>query len=136
MPVYDIETREQFESLLKQYRVIIVDVWSKSCGPCVALAPRYTELATKYGSDQVVFTKNNADHMIFADVTGLPTILFFVQGALFHKVLGANVKEIEATIIKAIGGNVAVVSQEQNPPENVKVVNKKSQSQYKTYADI
>ena len=156
MTVYDITTQDQLQQLLGQYRVVVVDVYGDFCGPCKAMAPRYEELSKRYASGQIIFTKNNAEHMIFSDVTGLPTILFFLEGQLFHRVLGANVKEIEETIMKAIGSTGSTQSKQPIPPQqpthtqrsarpdgqpmenlvNMGITHKKSQSQYKKYSDI
>jgi thioredoxin 1 len=156
MTVYDIASQDQLQQLFKQYRVVVVDVWGAHCGPCHALAPKYEQLSQKYASASIVFTKNNVEQMIFSDVTGLPTIMFFVNGQLFNKVLGANIKEIEESVVKALqasgsapqapGNNTQTAQAAQQRPErgvletvrkpSENIVNKKSQSSYKTYGDM
>ena len=70
----------------------VVDFWAPWCGPCRMLAPALERLATQHG-DRVRVVKLNTDEnqrtMVRFGVRGLPTLLFFKDGEVVDRVLGA-----------------------------------------------
>ena len=70
----------------------VVDFWAEWCGPCRMLAPVVERLAARHG-DRVRVVKVNADEnqrtSVRFGVRGLPTLLFFREGKLVDRIVGA-----------------------------------------------
>ena len=98
-------TSENFASLKTGNLPLVVDFWATWCGPCRMVAPLLEELAKKYGG-QVVLGKCDVEEN--EDLTGefgirnIPTILFFKNGEVVDKVIGAQPKEKIEEKIKAL----------------------------------
>jgi thioredoxin 1 len=74
--------------------VVIVDCWADWCGPCKMLAPILDELAADDARLTVVKV-DVEEHPEFArqfDVMSFPTLLFFHQGRLVQRLVGARGK--------------------------------------------
>ena len=98
-------TSENFASLKTGNLPLVVDFWATWCGPCRMVAPIIEELAKKY-EGQVVIGKGDVEEN--EDLTGefgirnIPTILFFKNGEVVDKVIGAQPKEKIEEKIKAL----------------------------------
>lgn len=85
-------TTENFESYLNGDLPLVVDLWATWCGPCRMLAPIISELAEEYDGKIVVGkcdVEENDDIAIQFGVRNIPTILFFKNGQLVDKMVGA-----------------------------------------------
>jgi thioredoxin 1 len=80
------------EVVLKSSKPVIVDFWAEWCGPCRMVGPIVKELSEDY-KDQIVVAKLDVDSN--PDVSGkfgirnIPTILFFKNGEVVDKQVGA-----------------------------------------------
>ncbi|GAG45281.1 unnamed protein product [marine sediment metagenome] len=86
-------TDEEFdEKILNSDLPVVVDFWAPWCGPCKAVAPILDKLAEDY-SDKVVIAKVNTDednqYAAQYGVQGIPTMIFFHEGKLIHRQVGA-----------------------------------------------
>jgi thioredoxin 1 len=91
-------TDDNFQSeVLDSDQLVMVDFWATWCGPCRQIAPVIDELAME-NSDQVKVGKLDVDsHQATAmkyQVTNIPTIMFFKNGEMVDKVLGAQPKAV------------------------------------------
>ena len=90
-------TDENFERVIKQYPMVVVDFWAEWCAPCLMLAPTLDALAREYAG-KVVFGKLNVDEnrqtAAKYGIMSIPTLLFFKQGRLVDRVIGAVPKQI------------------------------------------
>ena len=85
-------TDADFDKVIKEKPLVIVDFWAEWCAPCRAIAPIVEDLAKKYAG-QVTFAKLNTDEnpevpQLYM-VMGIPTLLFFKGGKLVDQVVGA-----------------------------------------------
>ena len=86
-------TDEEFdEKILNSDLPVVVDFWAPWCGPCKAVAPILDKLAEDY-SGKVVIAKVNTDeenqYAAQYGVQGIPTMIFFHEGKLAHRQVGA-----------------------------------------------
>ena len=73
---------EQLEQALRNYSIVVVDVWAPWCKPCCKIAPLYDEMASKLMSNNsnIIFLKDNINH---ADshhkelVTSIPSFFIY-----------------------------------------------------------
>ena len=84
---------------------VVIDFWAEWCGPCRMVSPVVEELAKEYDG-KVVIGKMNVDEN---DVTpneysirNIPTILFFKNGQLVDKQIGATQKSVLAAKVEAL----------------------------------
>ncbi len=81
--------------VLDSDKLTIVDFWAEWCGPCRAIGPIIEDLSKEY-SGKVKVGKLNVDHnpevSINYGITSIPAILFFKNGQLVDKLVGAQPK--------------------------------------------
>ena len=99
-------TSENFASLKAGNLPLVVDFWATWCGPCRMVAPIIEELAKTY-EGKVVIGKCDVEECedLTAEfgIRNIPSILFFKNGEVVDKVIGAQpkakfVEKIEALI--------------------------------------
>ena len=88
-------TSENFESLKNGSLPMVVDLWAPWCGPCRMVGPVISELANDYDG-RIVVGKCDVDEeedlAVEFGVRNIPTILFFKNGQLVDKFVGAATK--------------------------------------------
>ncbi len=85
-------TNENFESLKNGNLPLVVDFWATWCGPCRMVGPIISELAEKYDGKIVVgkCDVEEADDLAAEfGIRNIPTILFFKNGEVVDKLVGA-----------------------------------------------
>ena len=86
-------TSENFESLKNGKEPLVVDFWATWCGPCRMVGPVISKLAEKYDGKIVVGkcdVEENEDLASEFGIRNIPTILFFKDGDVVDKVVGAQ----------------------------------------------
>ncbi len=91
-----ILTQENFQSVIRENPNLIIDFWAPWCGPCRMLSPVIEQLATDYAG-RIRFAKCNTDEnqqMAYQlGISAIPSLFFFQNGTVIHKVSGALPKE-------------------------------------------
>ncbi len=86
---------------------VLVDFWAEWCGPCRAIAPIISELATEYsGKAKIgkVDVDNNPETAMKYNVRSIPTLLFFVDGQVRDQMIGAaNKREYQKKLDSLVG---------------------------------
>ena len=88
-------TNENFASLKAGKLPMVVDFWATWCGPCRMVAPIIEELAGTYDGQIVVGKcdgEENDDLAAEFGIRNIPTILFFKNGEVVDKIIGAQPK--------------------------------------------
>ncbi|KAJ8143479.1 hypothetical protein OXX80_001145 [Metschnikowia pulcherrima] len=90
--VATITSTSEFQEALKHDGLVVVDFFATWCGPCKMIAPMVDKFATQYANAK--FIKIDVDQLQEIaqeyEVSSMPTFLFFKDGKVIHKVIGAN----------------------------------------------
>lgn len=101
----DVNDTNFEEVVLKSDKPVLVDFWAEWCGPCRMLTPLVEELYTEYEGKAVV-TKVDVDSSPETaakfGIRNIPTILFFKNGEIVDKQVGAVPKSTLAAKLDAL----------------------------------
>lgn len=82
-----------FEKSVIQSKIpVIVDFWAPWCGPCKMVAPTLEKIAKEYEGKLIVAKVNTDENQEWASrygIQGIPTMLFFSDGKIIHRQVGA-----------------------------------------------
>ncbi len=91
----DVTSKSWEEEVLKHSGAVMVDFWASWCGPCKMIAPVIDELAGEYSGRLKVCklnTDESPDISSQYQIMGIPSLLFFKEGKLVDKMVGAASK--------------------------------------------
>jgi thioredoxin 1 len=88
--------KSDFEKLVSNNRIAVIDFWATWCGPCKNQLKILSEI--EQANAGAVFAKVNIDDEFeLTDLLGIksvPTILIYKNGELMHRLTGLHQKEI------------------------------------------
>ncbi|MDD3079344.1 MAG: thioredoxin [Paludibacter sp.] len=98
-------TDENIKEVINSGKPVVVDFWAEWCGPCRMVGPIVEELAKEY-EGQVIIGKMDVDENVETPNTygirNIPTILFFKDGQVVDKQIGATQKGVLAAKVQAL----------------------------------
>ncbi len=88
-------TDQNLQEVLASGNPVVIDFWAPWCGPCKMMLPIVDELAAEYDG-RVVVGKINVDEndetCATYGIMNIPTMLFFKNGELVNRHVGASRK--------------------------------------------
>ena len=103
--VAEIDELKQFMDAIKS-PYTIVDFYAQWCGPCKAIEPKLNLLSQQYPN--VVFVKVDVDKPSLdsvvnaCKVASLPTFCFFIKGECVDVLVGGDITQLEARLLKML----------------------------------
>jgi thioredoxin 1 len=90
-------TDQNFEEVVINSDVpVMVDLWAEWCGPCKMIHPILDEMADEY-KDKALMVKldvdNNRETAMKYGIRNIPTVLYFKNGEVVDKQVGAVPKK-------------------------------------------
>ena len=96
-------TDSNYKEILTEGKPVVVDFWAPWCGPCKMVGPIIEELATEF-EGQVIIGKcdvdENSDMAAEHGIRNIPTVLFFKNGEIVDKQVGAVGKPVFVEKVK------------------------------------
>ncbi|MCX7895316.1 MAG: thioredoxin [Thermoanaerobaculum sp.] len=93
------------EKILNGGKPALVDFWATWCGPCRMIAPHVEALAHEYAGKAIVAkldVDQNRQTAIRFGIQSIPTLLFFKDGKLVDRVVGAVDKKVLKSKLEAL----------------------------------
>lgn len=98
-------TDENIKEIINSGKPVVIDFWAEWCGPCRMVGPLVEELAKEYDGKVIIGkmdVDNNVDTPNEYGIRNIPTILFFKDGQLVDKQVGATQKASLTAKVEAL----------------------------------
>lgn len=100
-------TDSNFDEIVNQNSLVLIDFWAPWCGPCLALAPTIENLAKEYSGKILVGKLNVDENPQMAErfqIFSIPTIVIMKNGREVERIIGLVPKNrISAALKKHLG---------------------------------
>jgi thioredoxin len=95
---------DEFEKLVLESSIVLVDFWADWCGPCKMFGPIFEKSSEKHGD--IVFAKVDTEAerelAAAAGISSIPTLMAFRDGVLLYREAGALPENSLEELITAI----------------------------------
>lgn len=91
--------------VIKSDKPAVVDFWAEWCGPCRMIAPSIEEMSGEFSGKAIVAkcdVDNSPQVAIKYSIRNIPTILFFKDGKIADKQVGAVPKNVLVNKLKSL----------------------------------
>lgn len=98
-------TDATFDEVLSSNSVVVADFWAEWCGPCRMVGPSIEQLAQEYEGKAAIGKidiEENDDLATKYAIRNIPTVLFFKNGEVVDKMVGASPKNVYEEKLKAL----------------------------------
>eukprot|EP01095_Lingulamoeba_sp_RSL-Kostka_P008320 TRINITY_DN274_c0_g1_i1.p1 TRINITY_DN274_c0_g1~~TRINITY_DN274_c0_g1_i1.p1 ORF type:complete len:317 (+),score=125.92 TRINITY_DN274_c0_g1_i1:47-997(+) len=108
--VIDVETNEDFANYMATSgeKLVIIDFFATWCGPCKQIAPEFDKLSLEH--PDILFLRVDIDKLkeiaATANVTSVPTFVFYREFKILSVVTGANLNQLKSLIEKNKNGGI------------------------------
>jgi len=109
----EVKSQDDWERLLSKEGLIVVDAYSKWCGPCTAIVSTFRRIKNELGDDLLHFAlaqTDNIDSLTNYRGKSQPTFLFYAGGELVNVIRGCMCPLIIKTIHKELEKEHKVLS--------------------------
>ena len=83
--------KDNFDQEIQGSNLVLVDFWAEWCQPCRMLTPIINEIETEL-KDQIKVCKvdidSNQELALRVNITAIPTMIFFKNGAVIDRISG------------------------------------------------
>ena len=97
---------DEFEKLVLESSIVLVDFWADWCGPCKMFGPIFEKSSEKHGD--IIFAKVDTEAerelAAAAEISSIPTLMAFRDGVLLYREAGALPENSLEELITAIRG--------------------------------
>jgi thioredoxin len=95
-------TKENFEQVVNDNDMVVVDFWAPWCAPCRSFAPAFEAESGRH--DDVVFGKVNTEEQqelaAAFNIRSIPTLMFFREKVILYAEAGALPPAMLAEVLK------------------------------------
>lgn len=98
-------TDQNIKEYINSGKPVVIDFWAEWCGPCRMVGPSIEELSKEYDGKVVIGKLNVDEHVDTPNEYGIrniPTILFFKDGKVVDKQIGAAPKATLAAKVQSL----------------------------------
>jgi len=103
--VTDVTDQNFDDEVLKSTLPVLIDIWAPWCGPCRMVEPVVEKLAEKY-DQRFKFCRLNIDQnpqtATNYQIMSIPTLIFFKDGKIADRVIGAVPERVLEPKIEAL----------------------------------
>ena len=86
---------QQFQNMMNEGKMILVDYWAPWCGYCRRIGPAYDKIAQQYGSEMVVAKVNIDEEPLLAHqemIEVIPTLVLYRDGKALGSIVAPESK--------------------------------------------
>ena len=97
----ELKTKAEFDEILKESKLVVVDFTASWCPPCQMIAPKYAELATAKEGVAIlckVDVDENDETAQACGIEAMPTFQFYKNGEKVHQIRGADFEGVKAKV--------------------------------------
>jgi thioredoxin 1 len=100
--VTEIQNIEQFDAIVKENKLVVVDFFADWCGPCKMIAPVFKQLSGEFSGIKFVKVNVDQNHELASryQVSSIPSFSFISAGKPVDTLTGANKAELKTKIAK------------------------------------